>query len=599
MRQCPLPNVDKAIISLWFKGARSGRANPPIHAPDKLWAELDWPGTQVQNLCRPLKTGVPLPPGIVDAFVLWDPYGTVMAPFNWRAPPALIPPQPPLAHMPEPNQSMLGQVGILPHDKFNFLLSFGDPDLKYEFRKWVSKQISTFDGVLEDGITFRYWQFPPPYYPHFLTWPNNVGPPKAGTPLGNDGKLPVCNIQIDDDSLEQRSIVPQSFIAVTEKGELKIFLQTNTRAQYKGYMYIAREAKALFAYATGNPDNRVILDPTYWTYIGPYWAGWEFEYTDQSNQLMGAWPEYFQFNAGSVNNDWNHLLFSFDISGAVKVVQGSKGRDATQFVAPFIVSSSTGCKAWLALNDRNLTDGDLQNPFPTPYIGGELNGIGTDEVNLWETLGYFWSRDELKLGPNDIVPQNAYLRSQMGAPRDSMPGRAWVSRRTASGFRALTGWEDQLFPTMYMGQIGLHPGIVDPITTADPRNFDPPSYECQSFSIPIANHPIGIPGSQHHLDHNLGSDHAELQIWFGKTLDTGELLNRRLFITAEGKPQKMSVAEEVLGQPDIRLHLTNNWKKGLNTGSCGIDIDGVVKPEGQFIPVAGIERYQPEPEVGK
>ena len=53
------------------------------------------------------------------------------------------------------------------------------------------------------------------------------------------------------------------------------------------------------------------------------------------------------------------------------------------------------------------------------------------------------------------------------------------------------------------------------------------------------------------------------------------------------------------------LHGNSNWQAGYNTGTLGVaietDPDGtetVTKlPGGQFTPVAGIEKYKPEPSL--
>jgi len=142
----------------------------------------------------------------------------------------------------------------------------------------------------------------------------------------------------------------------------------------------------------------------------------------------------------------------------------------------------------------------------------------------------------------------------------------------------------------------------------DPKDFDIPTYECAGFSIPVAGHPVGIPASAHHLQHNTGIEMAELQIWANQTLDTSRLDLRRLFVrevidddTGQTRrlPVEPSVAAEMLGRPDVLLHGSSNWISGRNTGATGVDDEDNNVPTGQFQPVARIVQFKPEPELGK
>lgn len=560
--RAPIPNMTKGIISLWFKGAAAKAAN----APEESWP-FKGPPDRTTNL--------PLP--VASALVFWDLYGE-KTPFGIRSPPPMIHPLPPVTHL----HADVPAAAILPHDKFNILMSFGDPDLEYAYRPWVCKQISEYPGVLETPPPFVYEKFPPPYRAHFKIFPTG---PLRGQPIGIDGKIPVCNIQLAE-AAEPAKIIPQSFIGLTSDKELRILLQTDTKATYQGYMYTPTKAKELFAQAT------IFHAPTtsppragFWGYIGPYWAGWQFTYQDTSEQLMTAWPEFFMINGPRIVDDdkWNHLLLSFDISGKVSLT-----------VSGLTPNCTTECRAWLAVNDVNVIDYDVQDyPGPPPYlpeIPPDLNSLPYD----------MWSRSELGLGSNDIVPENVFLHGQSGNPRENLP-RAYAAD-LGSG---VAGFCEHLNPYAYLSFLGLGggPGIVDPVTVPDPKMFATPSYECSGFSIPTHHKPLGLPAASPHVSHVRGAYMAELQMWVDKTLDTSVLTNRRLFIAEDGKPVSMDVAEKVLGKPDIVLHGTSRWQDGFNTGSSGVsnnsEGDQEKLPEGQFTPVGKIDKYEPDPDLSK
>ena len=546
--------MSKGIISLWFKAAKSKAQN----APKELWIKEPPPDKS---------NGLPLP--VSEAFVFYDTYGLTINPFlPIRGAPPLIAPFPPVTHMWTGNESP-----TLPHDQFNFLMTFGNPGLEYKYRPWECKKISDYDGVLEVHAPFNYADWPPPYRAYWKLHPSG---PNAGQPVGQDGKLSVYNIQLADETDPITTMIPQSFIGVTSAGELRILLQTDTRADYNGYMYTMDKAQALFAQSTiFIAPITAPPTPGYWDYIGPYWAGWQFTYKDTSKELMTAWPEFFMINGPLVDEGWNHLLFSFDISGSVSLT-------VSEAMTPHC---STRCKAWVAVNDTNWTDNTLQwHPSPLPYFPGTPF-----------TPAAVWTRAELGLGPNDIVPQSVFLHGYSGNPKNDL-ARAW-----ASDLGGYSGYANELNPYAYISFLGLGggPGIVDPVTAPDTKMFPTPSYSCGSFSIPTLGQPIGLPASSVHANHIKGVYTAELQIWEGQTLDTSVEANRRLFIDAEGKPENMKVAEEALGKPDIILHTTRNWKEGKNTGTLGIDGDSHLIPGGQFEPVGNIVKYLPDPELGK
>jgi hypothetical protein len=610
-----LPDMSKGIISFWFKNAVK-------NGPSEPWDAVSYP--------PPVNPYAGIPPSDAnspDVFNFWNPYGEPIDILAAQSPPPIISPLIPVGAigLPAFQEGTFTPTEIppvLPHDHFDFLLTFGDPNLSFDYRNWVAKKISTMDGVLEAGgfgVLIPFDERPIPYNPYWKTWPGNS--PKAGQPLGNEGLLPCVGIRLDDDFNPRIGVIPQSFIGVDGKKNLRIYLQTNTKANYKGYMFVQKTAKTLMMeysrnYAT--PEQITAGEPGTWDYFGPFWAGWEFEYEDQSNKLMNQWPEFFMIQGPEVQDGWNHVLFSFDISGSVSATQDA---DPTPNIVqtpgeekywdpPYSSGCTTNCKAWLALNDHNFPN--LQNPFPIPKFGiaasaaGALVGGGSV---MWGGQSiYAFTLQQLKLGPNEIVPQNVFATSPKGIPckglhwayasvlKDYTGGVFWAKQGTAEG---------DGIPTLYRGAGGglvpVHNGRGTPpeLTTPNPFNLSKPTYQGISFSIPTAGHAIGIPASAHHVDHIMGCEMAELQIWSGKTLDTSIVSNRRLFITANGKPENMKKAEAALGRPDIQLHGSSNWKAGKNTGRFGKTSDGDVIPSGQFKRTAKIERYKPDPQVGK
>jgi len=145
------------------------------------------------------------------------------------------------------------------------------------------------------------------------------------------------------------------------------------------------------------------------------------------------------------------------------------------------------------------------------------------------------------------------------------------------------------------------------------NNYVPlPSGGFSGGMLPSSGAELGLPAASHYVDGIFRAEMAELQIWTGVTLETGNESNRRAFIK-DGKPvdptgteAKPAPAVSLLGKkPEVMLHGNSNWQAGYNTGTLGVaietDPDGtetVTKlPGGQFTPVAGIEKYKPEPSL--
>jgi len=114
--------------------------------------------------------------------------------------------------------------------------------------------------------------------------------------------------------------------------------------------------------------------------------------------------------------------------------------------------------------------------------------------------------------------------------------------------------------------------------------------------------PVGLPASAEYVDTIYHCEMAEFQMWGGISLDTENVINRRAFVDANGKPVKPIKAEELMGRrPDIQFHGTNKWQQGYNTGTTGAQQSTTGEfekiPSGQFIPTAKIAKYLPDPSL--
>jgi hypothetical protein len=506
----------------------------------------------------------------------------------------------------------------IPTDNIRMMLTFGDPGQSYDYCPWRMQDVPVLDAVHylpSTGFAYDTGDFPPPYKP----WYTNEGA---------DGKYVIKNMVLQPPQ-SYKDIVPQSFIGVDNDGYIIICLQTKSKATYKGYAFQLDETKELWA------DQSILVGspPTGWGMVGPYWNGYEFTYKDVSNEIMAAQPETFVIGGPGAFLDisfgprverdgagtWHHLLFSFDISGAVDCTL-----DEVEATGVRTFTVSTGCKAWLALDDKNYKGAQLQTRFTVPdgFLAPLLPGMGTD------ILGYgpvtCASRNAFPtLGPNDILPRNVWTLGFKHLPKYGLmwnyctSGIATQDMFPADGYQIYKGdfnplpWAGVEWPLFH--SLGGWLPVLDPPrpTTPDPKTLDSPSYSCESFVIPSAGHPIGIPAATHHILHNTGLEMAELQIWTNKIVDTSDVNIRRLFLDypkdEHGKPIPGSHlkavpphrAAEMLGPPDILLHGTRNWKSGKNTGATGVSSDGQVIRGGQFQPIAKIERFLPDPELNK
>lgn len=152
-------------------------------------------------------------------------------------------------------------------------------------------------------------------------------------------------------------------------------------------------------------------------------------------------------------------------------------------------------------------------------------------------------------------------------------------------------------------------GFFRPFVPPRPNTYGIPSYSNHAPSVPAG--PVGIPARITEVEEIQRIEMAELQMWLGRTLDFGIEANRRLFIDYRRDSHGNKVPENdgtfrlypipperaaaMLGTPDIMLHGSDNWIKGIDTGSRGVGSDGKPIHGGQFTPTALIREYKPDP----
>lgn len=610
MSSAPVADTSKMIISFWFRDPRGGTP-PSIPWPGEMWT----PGSA--SMVPPNVQYLVTSDAYTNTVFYVNPYGMPSTGIGG----AIL------------GGAFLGPLQVwtpspppIDTNDMHMFLTFGDPNQSYDYHEWkidtpgVIKAVKYSGGQqVQFGVGWQPTAYPPPYAAYF-------------TQIGDGGKFTVENIKINEaPTSKDPPGVPQSFIGVDKDGYLTICLQTKTKATYKGYAFQIEQFKELWATAT-----YLKKDPPesagYWVEVPGYWNGYQFEYKDISQEMMGTQPECFLLGGplGGIESigtpvirdgSWHHILFSFDISGPVTYLANASPQGRVP--PPPVVTTS--CQAWLAVDDTEYTGNRLQHrpKLHDGLIGyPKLPGTITSEVLQFGPM-LALSRDALHLGPNDIIPLNVFLTGKTGNPREGLLQFAANADILLSAEEA-TAAGTPVSPAL---QYGAKPGDFNPLdwtaniwtlyghgvvpgpwlascqpsrpTVPDPKTFDLPTYSCSEFTIPLAGHPIGIPASAHHLTHNTGVEMAELQIWANKTLDTGDASMRRLFIDKDGKPVPPKKAAEVLGKPDILLHGSTNWKTGKNTGTIGVDKDGQTKPDGQFSHIAKIEKFLPDPKLNK
>jgi len=295
------------------------------------------------------------------------------------------------------------------------MLTFGDPNQSHDYRPWIVEFPNVLEAVtympqLVNGPQWSITGSPPPYAP----WVESLG------------KFTVSTMVLGPPE-PKPNFVPQSFIGVDKDGYLTICLQTDTKANYRGYAFQldkVTEIRADASYFEAGPD--FITTGGRWIKVPGYWDGYEFWYTDVSNEVMGAQPETFVIGGPPAAFDfvtippvsdgaWHHLLFSFDISGGVELQLPSLVGGARP--APIL---QTACKAWLALDDTNYTGGALQHRFAMPdgFQSPLLPGMGTDVTGFGPVTSAVSST--MNLEANAILPRNCWIISFRNSPKEGL-----------------------------------------------------------------------------------------------------------------------------------------------------------------------------------
>jgi hypothetical protein len=686
MDSAPVANASKMIISFWFRDAAQkasssrGTINPPVSPPAIVqWEQGFWgsgPASNPKTMVPPNgQYSITYDPSFHCCEMFYNPYGLPTGGLIFGdlfLGPAMcwIPCAPPVISNswdftgnaigdPANNAKVaMSKLGV------RTLLTFGDPTIPYNYSEWETFTPGVIDAVdytlpaLASAAGIIIPISPPPYKVH----------PQGGPCKGlfkiqtfKNKKAPIS-----------KGNVPQSFIGIADDGVIVINLQTDTKATVKGMAFHQSKITEIWA----SQSHLEINGPPYtytqlgfpfpdghWVIVPGYWNGYQFEYEDISDFIMGCVPESFAITSRFVGLDistvqkitdggWHHMLFSFDISGTVDIETPSVPDYTWSKLFPTyhqgtVKVNANECMAWLALDDENITGGNLQNScgvhdgFRMP----KLWGTETTQILDCGPTGAYNRGGSNK--DNWILPRNAWLRGWGGNPKDGLlqvasvspiidntaldPGYRCSSNMelgncfgTSNGDFDVMGWTGAIWP-LYGGcpdvagapwhgeSFPKKPSVPNP-----PEIFDWPKYHCSGFSIPLSGHPIGVPCTLGEdptsvggtgEKNNTGLEMAELQIWIGKSLDTGILQNRRLFIdqkkdqngnpTGPKLPVNPRVAAKQLGKPDILLHGSSAWVHGRNTGTSGYDESGKIKPSGQFHPTAAIYPFKPEPKLGQ
>ncbi len=262
---------------------------------------------------------------------------------------------------------------------------------------------------------------------------------------------------------------------------------------------------------------------------------------DFSSALLDSEPEYFYVKTlKTITPDhWHHVLLSFDISQPIITAAPPVGDPHFGKTVWANVSEGTSsyAKMWYAIDDVDYRGRGPPDPeaFPPGYPTSYLGPYSVDY----------------------IIPDAPVSTAPVGDP---------------NGILTLHGW--------YIAYNGQNPIVLGNVLA--PHS----SYRYQPM-VPAAGAPVGIPAASAYVNYVHHVETAEFQLFTGLAIDTGDVANRRLFITDAVKPElKYSNVDTLLGKPKIRLHGSGNWIKGKNTGTGG-----------RFSPRGRIIRYKPDPSL--
>jgi hypothetical protein len=280
--------------------------------------------------------------------------------------------------------------------------------------------------------------------------------------------------------------------------------------------------------------------------------------SDLSDVELAAKRELFRVETvHSITPDsWHHFLLSFDLSNPI----------ATR--GPPVTDLASGRKFW-----DNVSEGASSYARMWYAIDNvDYRGRSSDEDG---DVHYH-------MGPYSVDHDTA--RGEHPGPRGGDP----------NGILTENGWK-----TAYNGS---------PAISFGNQPLPIPTYDLSSTMLPAKDAELGIPAPTKYVDYVGRVEMAELQLFTGVTLDTGEEVNRRAFIDFKRddgvpvddvlRPVDPQQAAALLGKkPEVLLHGSDKWIGGKNTGSLGIDLAGNPIPSGQFQPTGGIKTYTPDPSL--
>jgi hypothetical protein len=112
-----------------------------------------------------------------------------------------------------------------------------------------------------------------------------------------------------------------------------------------------------------------------------------------------------------------------------------------------------------------------------------------------------------------------------------------------------------------------------------------PTYNLAVSKIPGG--PVGAPCTANYTDQILAVNVGPIQVFTGETIDTASETMRRLFLTQNGKPAGVGLAEaHFRKKPDIKFNSARDWQKGHNHGTSG-----------EFKPTGEIDEFLPKPNL--
>ena len=225
-------------------------------------------------------------------------------------------------------------------------------------------------------------------------------------------------------------------------------------------------------------------------------------------------------------DQWHHVLLSWDVTKGCSTV-GSGTDDPDDAHAPNYVTVASAM--WCSIDDKNMNGYKLPAMWTyATYGAGNPNSIMSNICQKFAAQPKTKTAQTIRTGPPDIQENVDY---DFGNPRATV------------------------VPTF----LPLAPCYVPA--------------------------PLSLAAQTAVLDYDV--EMAEVQIWSGVTLNTADINSRRLFITADGKPElNYAAVDAILGTPVIRLHGTSGLKRGHNTGSLPN-----LEPSGKIL------KYRPNPSL--